>query len=465
MNETKRLLKNTGIIAIGNLGAKVISFFLLPLYTAILSTEEYGTVDYIITLSTFSVPFISFLMDEAIFRFLIDCRTEKDKKKIISISLFIVLIGISIFTIIVIPILYYIKYRYTFFLVIFIISEILSIMISALLRGIGRTDAFAVYNFLSSVLQITLNVIFIAVFYWGIVGMLSAMIVGRMIVSGIYVYELKLWKYIKYNVLDKKIAKEMIQYSIPLVPNKVSWLVINLSSRIVIMNILGSSLVGIYAISSKFATAMDMIYGFFYQSWKESSARVMQDNDRDEFYNLVYTYLKRFMYAVVLLITAFMPIFFNILIADTFNEAILYVPILLLATYFMNISGFYGGIFTAYKDTKIMGTTTIVAAVINLVLMVASIQYGELYAVSIAALIANFVVYQYRKIKVKKYVVLKENKYEMLIDWISTGIVFGLFYSMNLNLQIVGMIVASIYAMITNYVIVKMMYRKVLKIK
>ena len=381
MNETKRLLKNTGIIAIGNLGAKVISFFLLPLYTAILSTEEYGTVDYIITLSTFSVPFISFLMDEAIFRFLIDCRKEKDKKKIISISLFIVLIGISIFTIIVIPILYYIKYRYTFFLVIFIISEILSIMISALLRGIGRTDAFAVYNFLSSVLQITLNVIFIAVFYWGIVGMLSAMIVGRMIVSGIYVYELKLWKYIKYNVLDKKIAKEMIQYSIPLVPNKVFWLVINLSSRIVIMNILDSSLVGIYAISSKFATAMDMIYGFFYQSWKESSARVMQDNDRDEFYNLVYTYLKRFMYAVVLLITAFMPIFFNILIADTFNEAILYVPILLLATYFMNISGFYGGIFTAYKDTKIMGTTTIVAAVINLMLMVASIQYGDLYAV------------------------------------------------------------------------------------
>ena len=37
-----------------------------------------------------------------------------------------------------------------------------------------------------------------------------------------------------------------------------------------------------------------------------------------------------------------------------------------MATYFANISGFYGGVFTAYKDTKIMGTTTVAAAIINL---------------------------------------------------------------------------------------------------
>ena len=463
MNETKRLLKNTGIIAIGNLSAKAISFLLLPLYTAILSTEEYGTIDYIITLSAFSVPFISCLMDESVFRFLIDCRTEKDKTKVISISAFIVLVGSIVFMAVVVPVLYYIEYRYSFLLVIFIVSEILTMMISALLRGIGRTDVFAIYNFLSSVLQIILNVIFIAIFYWGIVGMLSAMIIGRMIVSSIYIYELKLWKYIKYNALDRKTAKEMIQYSIPLIPNKVSWLIINLSSRIVIMNVLSSSSVGLYAISSKFATAMDMIYGFFYQSWKESSARVMQDEDKDEFYNLVYKYLKRFMYAVVLMITACMPFIFKILIADSFSEAILYVPILLLATYFSNISGFYGGIFTAYKDTKIMGTTTIVAAVVNLVLMIITIKYAGLYAVSISALIANLVVYQYRKIKVRKYVVLRENKYGILSDWCVTAIVFGLFYSMNFVLQILGIVVAFSYAMITNYIVFKMLLKKVLK--
>ena len=460
MKETNRLLKNTGIIAIGNLSTKAISFFLLPLYTAILSTHEYGVIDYIITLSMFCVPCISFLMDEAIFRFLIDCKNKEEKSIIISNSFILVFIGIVAFLVIVYPILNCIKYEYTWYLILFVISDIIATMISALLRGIGRTDAFAVYNFISSTIQIILNVIFIAVFYWGIEGMLSAMIIGRVVATFVYIICLKLWQYIDLKRINIPKIKEMLKYAIPLIPNRVSWLIINLSSRIVIMNIMTSGALGIYAISSKFANLMDMIYGFFYQSWKESSARVLQSNDRDDFYNLVYKYLKGFMYSIVLLITSFMPIIFRFLIADTYSEAILYVPILLLATYFSNISGFYGGIFTAYKDTKIMGTSTIVAATINLVLMFIIINFWGLYAVAISALIANIAVYQYRKIKVKKYVILIENRKKIIFDWIMTGIIFLLFYSMNINLQIIGILVSVVYFIIMNYAVLKLIKNK-----
>ena len=460
MKETNRLLKNTGIIAIGNLSTKAISFFLLPLYTAILSTHEYGVIDYMITLSMFCVPCISFLMDEAIFRFLIDCKNKEEKSTIISNSFILVFIGIIVFLVIVYPALNCIKYEYTWYLILFVISDIIATMISALLRGIGRTDAFAVYNFISSTIQIILNVIFIAVFYWGIEGMLSAMVIGRVVATFVYIICLKLWQYIDLKKINIPKIKEMLKYAIPLIPNRVSWLIINLSSRIVIMNIMTSGALGIYAISSKFANLMDMIYGFFYQSWKESSARVLQSNDRDDFYNLVYKYLKSFMYSIVLLITSFMPIIFKFLIADTYLEAILYVPILLLATYFSNISGFYGGIFTAYKDTKIMGTSTIVAAIINLVLMFIIINFWGLYAVAISALIANIVVYQYRKIKVKKYVILIENRKKIIFDWIMTGIIFLLFYSMNINLQIIGILVSVVYFIIMNYAVLKLIKNK-----
>jgi O-antigen/teichoic acid export membrane protein len=460
MKETNRLLKNTGIIAIGNLSTKAISFFLLPLYTAILSTHEYGVIDYIITLSMFCTPCISFLMDEAIFRFLIDCKNKEEKSIIISNSFILVFIGIILFLVIIYPILVYVKYKYIWCLILFVISDIIATMISALLRGIGRTDAFAVYNFISSTIQIILNVIFIAVFYWGIEGMLSAMIIGRVVATFVYIICLKLWQYINLKRINIPKIKEMLKYAIPLIPNRVSWLIINLSSRIVIMNIMTSGALGIYAISSKFANLMDMIYGFFYQSWKESSARVLQSNDRDDFYNLVYKYLKGFMYSIVLLITSFMPIIFRFLIADTYSEAILYVPILLLATYFSNISGFYGGIFTAYKDTKIMGTSTIVAATINLVLMFIIINFWGLYAVAISALIANIAVYQYRKIKVKKYVILIENRKKIIFDWIMTGIIFLLFYSMNINLQIIGILVSVVYFIIMNYAVLKLIKNK-----
>lgn len=80
MDEQRRLIKNTGIIALGNMSTKLVSFFLLPLYTSILSTAEYGTVDYVISISTFCVPFISMLMDESMFRFLIDCKNGAGEK-------------------------------------------------------------------------------------------------------------------------------------------------------------------------------------------------------------------------------------------------------------------------------------------------------------------------------------------------------------------------------------------------
>ena len=158
MNEKSRLIKNTGIIAIGNLSTKLVSFLLLPLYTSILSTSEYGTVDYIISLSVFFAPVISLLMDESMFRFLIDCKNDKEKTQVISISLIYILIGSIIFLFIALPVKYLFNFSYANYLIVYVLSIVLSSMISALLRGIGRTDKYAVYNFLISVSQLVLNV-------------------------------------------------------------------------------------------------------------------------------------------------------------------------------------------------------------------------------------------------------------------------------------------------------------------
>ena len=367
MNESKRLIKNTGIIAVGNLGTKLISFFLLPLYTAILSTSEYGIVDYVISIATFCTPFVTMLMDEAIFRFLIDCKNESEKKVVISSSLFIVFLGMLSFSIIGIAVMKVIDYDYTYYAVAYILLSSYCGMISALLRGIGRTDLYALFNFLQGVLQVVLNVVFIAIVNMGVDGMLLASVLSFFSVSIIFSVRIKLWEFIKLHCIDRSLVKKMIVYSLPLVPNKISWTIINLSDRIILMNVIGSSATGLYAVSYKFPNLMDTVYGFFYQSWKESSARVLSDENHDNFYNDVYEYLKCFMYSTVLVMSAFMPFVFKFMVSDSYYEAIYYVPILLLATFFSNISGFYGGIFTAYKDTAIMGITTVAAALVNIV--------------------------------------------------------------------------------------------------
>lgn len=450
MNENKRLIKNTGIIAIGNISTKLISFFLLPLYTALLSTSEYGTFDYILSISIFCIPFVSVLMDESIFRFLIDCNTEEEKKRVITTATCVVFCGMLLFTIIGIPVMNMLRYSYTYYAVVYILLNVICGMISALLRGIGRTDQYALFNFLLGFIQVLLNVILIAGFKLGLVGMLMASISAQCIVSVIFIFRIKIWRYITFRNASWSKAKEMILYSFPLIPNKISWTIINLSDRIILMNVLGSDATGLYAVSYKFPNLIDTVYGFFYQSWKESSARVLKEENQDDFYNSVYENLKNFMFSLVLGMTAFMPLVFFILINKNYYAALPYIPVLLLATYFSNMSGFYGGIFTAYKDTKIMGITTVAAAVINLSVNLLMIRKFGIYAAAVSTLVANFVVYVYRKIKVRKYIKLKENWKKSTFAVIFTVVEFAFFYTMNKMLWMAGCALAVFYAFLLN---------------
>ena len=45
MNRYRYLLKNIGLLTLSSFATKLLSFFLVPLYTNILSTTEYGTYD------------------------------------------------------------------------------------------------------------------------------------------------------------------------------------------------------------------------------------------------------------------------------------------------------------------------------------------------------------------------------------------------------------------------------------
>lgn len=451
MDEKKRLLKNTGIIAIGNMSTKLVSFFLLPLYTSLMSKGEYGTVDYIVSISVFLVPCISLLMDESMFRFLIDCKNDKERSKVISMSLIIILVGCLVFFAVAVPVLMLLKYPYALFVVLYVVTSVLSTMISALLRGIGRTDKYALYNFLVSSSTIVMNVVFIAVLHLNVKGMLMSTIIAHIIMPVIYIISLKLWRFIEFKNVNKELAKDMIRYSFPLIPNKLSWTIINLSDRIIIKNMIGVDYSGLYAVAYKFPNLMDTVYGFFYQSWKESSARIMYDEDgKAAFYNTTYRYLKNLLFAITVGMIAFMPLAFAIFVKSEFKEAIVYVPILLIGTYFANISGFYGGIFTANKNTKIMGSSTIYAAVINLVVNFILIKPLGLYAAAISTFVANFLVYLYRKAKVKQYVTLQEDHKESAAAIVILAAILVLFYMNNFATTGIGCVGAIVYAVFIN---------------
>ena len=91
MNEKiKKLGSNTLWMLIGNFSTKVLTFLLVPLYTYVLSTREYGIIDLIITSVSLLSPILTLSVTEGIIRLMFD--NQCDNKQIFSVSVYVSLV-------------------------------------------------------------------------------------------------------------------------------------------------------------------------------------------------------------------------------------------------------------------------------------------------------------------------------------------------------------------------------------
>lgn len=464
MNQKKQLLKNTVIIAIGKLSTQIVSFLLLRLYTSKLTTAEYGTYDFLVTLSTFLLPIITMLMEESMFRFLIDAEDLKSKKRVITATIAYTTVGTIIFTLIAGIAMGMMQYEYAIVFLLFIISNILIGLSNALARGTGKIKLYSFSNFILGASTIALNIVFIVGFKWGVNGLLWSNTVANSITAIVVLIKLHLPQFISKKDLDKKTMSEMLRYSIPLVPNNLSWIIISLSDRLMLTWMIGANANGLYSIANKFPNIIYTFYGFFSTAWKESAARILKEENKVEYYNSIYKDIKFFLKAIVLGLIAIMPFAFPLLVDSSYNEAYIYIPALVISIYYTNMSNFYGGIFTAYKNTKIMGSTTVVAAIMNVVLNLVFIPRFGIWAATLSTLISNVIVFAYRRYRLKEYIRLNE-KFNYAF-WILLVITLITYYKNNMILNIIMFIVVLAYCIITNKNFIKKTLQPILnKIK
>ena len=76
MEKYKYLIKNMGLLTLSNFAIKLLSFFLVPLYTNILSTSDYGTYDLFNTTVSLLIPLLTVNIQEAVLRFSMDKDTN-----------------------------------------------------------------------------------------------------------------------------------------------------------------------------------------------------------------------------------------------------------------------------------------------------------------------------------------------------------------------------------------------------
>lgn len=464
MNKKKQLAKNTIIIFFGRVCTQLISFFLLPLYTSYLATKEYGTVDLIQTYVTLLVPIITLELEMSIFRFLIDSRkSEKETNKLISNNFFILGISLSIFSILYIIVSSFVTIPYRWLILVDIIVCVLSGNFLQVARGFGKTLDYAISCILTGLTTVISNIILICFVHMQAEGMIISMALANFMCSLYLFIRLKLYSKINFKIVDFKQIKEMYKYSLPLIPNGISWWIVNVSDRSIISIVLGASANGLYAISNKFPTIISSLTGVFNLSWSESAALHINSSDRDEFFSDITNTVLRLFMALGVGMLACMPFVFPILIDVKYNDAYNYIPFLVLGTIFNVAICLYSQVYLAKKLSKQVASTAIVGAIINILINVIFIKQIGLYAAAISTMISYFVMMIYRHFDLKKYVNIKIEKKLIIESIIIYTFTLLIYYQKSIILHVICLLIVCIYAFITNKDFLKSSYLTVVK--
>ena len=462
MNKKKQLAKNTLIIFLGKVCTQLISFFLIPLYTSYLATNEYGVVDLVQTYVTLLVPIITMDLEMSIFRYLVDSRTDsKNTKKLISNNFYILRFCLLLFLVLYLGVCFFIDIPYKWIILVDIIVCVLSGNFLQISRGLGKITDFSISCILTGLTTVVSNIILICFVGLKAEGMIISMALANGICSLYLFIRLKLYKYIDFKLVDKKLIKDMYKYSLPLVPNGISWWIVNISDRTIISFILGAGANGLYAISNKFPTVISSLTGVFNLSWSESAALHINSEDRDEFFTDITNTVIKLFTALGIGMIACMPFVFPIMVNKQYADAYNYIPFLVLATVFNVVICLYSQVYLAKKLSKQVATTAIIGAIINIVVNVLLIKPLGIYAAALSTTISYFVMMVYRHIDLKKYINIKIETSLIIKTIIMFTISIFVYYINNMWLNIINLIVVVIYCVLLNKVFLLSTYKTV----
>ena len=412
----KYLLKNTVIFSIGNFGTKIISFFLVPLYTNILTTREYGTVDLIYTIGMVLVPLLTLNIGESIMRFALD--KDADCDKIMSTGITILIFG-AIIGLLILPIanLFENVSNYSIYIYLYTLTLAFSQIFLCYLRGKEFLLKYSIGNIIQSLTIAIINIIFLIGMKKGIEGYLMAYILAN-VCTGLYGFWAgKVNLVIKKYSIDIELSKNMIKYSVVLIPNSFMWWIMNSSDRMMVSAMISVTANGVYAVAYKIPTLLSTITTIFNQAWSYSAIREDESEDKEEYNNRVYDNLVTIVIVVATGLLMIMKPFLSVYVGKEYYAAWHYVPYLIVGFVFMTLGSFIATSYTVHKDSMGFLISGTVGAIINLILNFILIPMMGVSGAAFATCISYFGVFVYRIKDTQKYIKLRVFKRKQICGY------------------------------------------------
>lgn len=417
--KTKKLLNNLGILAISNFSSKILVFLMVPLYTSVLTTTEYGIFDLIVSTVTFLVPILSLNIIDAVMRFLMD--KSYSQNKVITIGMKFVISSI-VMAFLLLFILHHLNIGkklngleiYIFFYYLFYLFNQYFIQMA---KGLELIKYMGIAGILGTVVMILFNILFLVVFNSGLSGFLWANILAQAIPAFYLFLKIKFWRFINTAKTDAHLTKEMLMYCVPLIASVIGWWINSNSDKYIVTIFCGVAANGVLSVAYKLPSILTTLQGIFIQAWQISAIKEYGGYDTKKFYGQTFFILNVLMCATCSWLIVLTKPLAQLLYAKNFYTAWQYTPFLLISSVINCASGFLGPILSAKKDSRSMAMSAIYGASINLVLNIIFIYFIGIQGVTIATVIASYIIYQVRKCTVGSDIVI-DSYAIVLLTWI-----------------------------------------------
>lgn len=453
-NMSKRLsslIKNTSVLGLGTLCTKGIMFIMTPLFTRWLTQEDYGTFDLLMTYVTLIIPVASANIGESLFRYLLDSDDDKKRQSLVSTA--------AVFFFVTASVLFLATVIFSFVsdfsslissFVLYLIVELFLNFTTRLLRGLKLLDKYTIGNIIYVSMVAIFTFIMVAILSFGLPGMFIAYSIADVISIMTMLVISRSTKLFRIRSAKISVLKDMINYSLPLVPTSISWWVANVSDRTIVTIILGAEANAIYAIANKIPNLCTSLFSVFDLSWQQNASETLKDSDHDLYFTKVMNGTIVVIGSFCVLILGLNYWIIDLLFMEDYFFAYYLSPILVLAIFFSVWAQFLGGIYIAQKRSKASGVTATGAAIVNIACCLILVPHIGLFGAPLATLLSYFVLFLIRYCSVKRSVRLKISKTSLAVC--ALVVLFAVFsYVQSITIMKLMIIPASVVFLGFNY--------------
>lgn len=460
MSREEKLAKGTIIYFIGSFGSKILSFILLPVYAKYLTTEAYGDYDLINTVIQIVYPVITMMLDNALYVYLISTDDKKRKQDIISFAIKTLFLNSIIAVGICLILNCFFEIKYIEWIILWLISYSAYSTWIQLCRGLYQQKLFSLTGVIVTSVILVGNIIGLVVLKQDYRFLMISNCAAYSISIIFLESKLHVFSYAKKGKASKELKKELLRYTLPLMPNQLSWWILNVSDRLMISFYLGTGANGLYAMACKIPAILNVVHSVFSAAWSDDILSSDNIRETEVYAEKIYNMYFRILIGVSMVLMAANKFIFEYIIGGNFVQAYKYTYFLYLGFLFTSLGSLLGAFYGYYKKSLNVSLSTIVGAIVNFVINLMFLNTYGIQVASISTLVGAITVWIIRLLGLKNLVNIRISTANKLM--VLTLIPFYFVYNINgiiANLMITC--IGIILAIIINFNTLKSMINKI----